>query len=100
MANRHRHKKLRAEIRARMALTGESYQAAHGRVSTLRAARDLHSKDIPELFATTYFGVPITVAAYRILSHVRLILVSGSGGPIGLPWGGLSPICVHPHGLQ
>jgi hypothetical protein len=30
MANRHCHKKLRAEIRSRMARTGESYQKARG----------------------------------------------------------------------
>jgi hypothetical protein len=101
MANRHSHKKLRAEIRARMASTGESHQAAHRRILALRSsARRGEHTGVPELIATTYFGVPITVAAYEVLSHVRLILVSGSGGPMGLPWGSPSPIRVHTDGVQ
>lgn len=101
MANRHSHKKLRAEIRARMALTGESHQTAHRRIVSLRSSAQRGERaGVPELIATTYFGVPITVAAYEILSHVRLILVSGTGGPLGLPWGSASPIYIHTDGVQ
>ena len=101
MANRRSNKKLRAEIRARMASTGEGYQAAHRRILALRStARRIERTRVPELIATTYFGMPITVAAYEILSHVRLILVSGSGGPMGLPWSNASPVFVHPNGVQ
>lgn len=101
MANRHSHKKLRAEIRARMASMGESYQTAHRRILALRSTtRGIERTGVPELIATTYFGMPITVAAYEVLSHVRLILVSGAGGPMGLPWGSASPIYVHTDGVQ
>jgi hypothetical protein len=101
MANRHTHKKLRAEVRARMAATGESHQTALQRILLRRAAsRTGAPARVPELIATTYFGVPITVAAYEVLSHVRLILVSGSGGLLGLPWGVPSPISVHTDGVQ
>jgi len=101
MANRHSHKKLRAEIRARMASTGESYQSAQRRVLVSRSTpRGLGRGGVPDLIATTYFGVPITVAAYEVLSHLRLILVSGSGGPMGLPWGKASPLLVHTDGVQ
>jgi hypothetical protein len=101
MANRHSHKKLRAEIRARMAATGESHQAAHSRILALRSsARLVERAAVPDLIATSYFGVPITIAAYEILSHVRLILVSGSGGPMGLPWSSASPLFVHSDGVQ
>jgi hypothetical protein len=58
MANRHSHKKLRAEIRARMAQTGESYQAARHRIllriKVKRARVDL----VPFRF----FGMPMTLA--------------------------------------
>ena len=100
MANRHSHKKLRAEVRARMASTGESHQAALQRIRTRRADPSADRPRTPDLIATNYFGVPITVAAYEILSHVRLILVSGLGAPMGLPWGSPSPLFVHSEGLQ
>jgi len=84
-----------------MASTGEGYQAAHRRILALRRIpRRAEPPGVPELIATSYFGVPVTVAAYEILSHVRLILVSGSGGPMGLPWGSASPISVHTDGVQ
>jgi hypothetical protein len=58
MANRHCHKKLRAEIRARMEKTGEGYQTARQRIlaksNALRSAVDL----VPFRF----FGVPMTLA--------------------------------------
>jgi hypothetical protein len=101
MANRHSHKKLRAEIRSRMASTGESYQAALRQVLALRGAeRRGERTSVPDLIAASYFGVPVTVAAYEVLSHLRLILVSGASGVMGLPWSSPSPIRVHTDGLQ
>ncbi len=61
MANRHAHKKLRAEIRARMAKTGESYQAARNRIAT-RAVRHAIAVD---LVPFTRFGVPMTLATFE-----------------------------------
>ncbi len=101
MANRHSDKKLRAEVRARMASTGESHQTALQRILVLRGhERAVERTGVPELIATSYFGVPVIVAAYEVLSHFRLILVSGAGGLTGLPWGNASPIHVHTDGLQ
>ena len=57
MANRHTHKKLRVEIRARMAKTGESYQAARNRIVP-RAVRHAIAVD---LIRFTRFGVPMTL---------------------------------------
>ncbi len=56
MANRHSHKKLRAEVRARMATTGESYQTARKRV----LARSRHTA--VDLVPFRFFGVPMTLA--------------------------------------
>jgi len=101
MANRHSHKKLRAEIRARMASTGESHQVALHRIIALRGnERRPAGPRVPDLLAANYFGVPITVAAFEVLSHVRLILVSGANGLLGLPWGSASLFRVHTDGVQ
>ena len=56
MANRHRHKKLRAEVRTRMAKTGESYQTARERI----LARSTHTA--VDLVPFQFFGVPMTLA--------------------------------------
>ncbi len=61
MANRHAHKKLRAEIRARMAKTGESYQTARNRIVS-RAVR--HSIAV-DLILFTRFGVRMTLATFE-----------------------------------
>lgn len=58
MANRHSHKKLRAEIHARMAKTGESYQAARQRI-LLRTHEQGPEVD---LVPFRFFGVPMTLA--------------------------------------
>lgn len=100
MANRHSHKKLRAEIRARMAATGESHQTALQRLRRLRRDERVGGRAVPELIAATYFGIPITLAAFEVLSHLSLILVSGVHGLIGLPWSSASPIRVHTDGVQ
>jgi len=57
MANRHSHKKLRAEVRAHMATTGESYQSCRARI----LAR--HDTDASiDLVPFRFFGVPMTLA--------------------------------------
>jgi hypothetical protein len=61
MANRHAHKKLRAEIRARMARTGESFQAARNRIVS-RAV--LHAIAV-DLVPFSRFGVPMTLATFE-----------------------------------
>jgi len=58
MANRHSHKKLRAEIRARRVTTGESYQTARQRV----LARQTPDPIAADLTPLTRFGVPMTLA--------------------------------------
>jgi hypothetical protein len=58
MANRHSHKKLRAEIRARMATTGESYQAARQRI----LMRTRETRTNVDLVPFRFFGVPLTLA--------------------------------------
>jgi hypothetical protein len=62
MANRHSHKKLRADIHLRMATTGETYQTARHRILFGRAPRE-QGEDV-DLVATEYFGVPITLAIF------------------------------------
>lgn len=58
MANRHSHKKQRAEIRARMAQTGESYQKAR---QALLVRRDVPERHV-DLVPFSFFGVPMTLA--------------------------------------
>lgn len=57
MANRHSHKKLRAEVLARMAKTGESYQAAWQRVMGTR-----EQGTRVDLVPFRFFGAPMTLA--------------------------------------
>jgi hypothetical protein len=59
MANRHTHKKLRAEIRARMVAAGESYQQARAHVLSRTTSADGIRTD---LVAFSYFGLPGTLA--------------------------------------
>jgi hypothetical protein len=59
MANRHSNKKLRAEIRARMESTGETYQQARARIlARVRATNEPRT----DLVAVSYFGLPGTLA--------------------------------------
>jgi|CZKU01.1.fsa_nt_gi hypothetical protein len=70
MANRHAHKKLRAEIRARMAARGESYQQAYAHVATRRASATAPQTD---LVPVSYYGIPLalaTIEMHRILESV------------------------------
>lgn len=82
-----------------MRATGESYQTAQTRVLG-RQRRVEESGAGPHLVAAHYFGLPITVAAYEVVSRLRLVLVSGAGGPVGLPWGNPLPILVGSEALQ
>ena len=103
MANRHTHKKLRAEVRARMAATGESHQAALTRVLAERAQREGGNstpESLPDLIPVTYFGLKLTVAVFDVLSHLRVVVVSGVGGLVGLPFGDPSPFRAQPEALQ
>jgi hypothetical protein len=85
MANRHSHKKLRGEIRARMAKTGESYQAARQRI--VRRVADVRT-DV-DLVPFRFFGVPMTLAtAEGGLVHFVAVLRSTPtiGGSFPLPF--------------
>jgi hypothetical protein len=71
MANRHSHKKLRAEIRDRMISTGEGYQTARQRIlACTRAgayqrahlAREDRKTPAVDLIPLTFFGLPVTLA--------------------------------------
>jgi hypothetical protein len=80
MANRHHHKKLRAEVLARMKATGESYQRALSAVTvsavtvpavTVSAvtvgamtARPRRATAIVDLVHFTRFGRPMTLATF------------------------------------
>jgi hypothetical protein len=76
MANRHTHKKLRAEIRARMAQTGESYQRARARILAPRVSAVGPQTD---LVAFSCFGIPATLATIEMHGMaVALLLPSSS----------------------
>lgn len=87
MANRHAHKKLRAEIRARMRKTGETYQQARTRVlSPRRPARVPRTALVP----CAYFGLPGTLATIEMHGvTVSMLLPSaklwGQGYPHPFP---------------
>jgi hypothetical protein len=59
MANRRTHKKLRAEILARMSATGESYQQARARILSRAAPPNGVRTD---LVPVSYFGLPGALA--------------------------------------
>lgn len=78
-----------------MAATGESYQATFAKVVAEPGRgkdRVQNSLRAPWLLRASYFGVPVTLAVYQVLSRASLILVSGCGGPIGLPLAKASPL--------
>lgn len=93
MGNRHHHKKLRAEVRARMARTGESYQQALTRIRDERVQRE-QARDV-DLVSIAYFGVPVTLATFEIAGRLACVVVSSRhlAGPFprsplaGLPVG-------------
>jgi hypothetical protein len=75
MANRHAHKKLRAEIQTRMAATGESYQQAHARVATRRLSPTAPQTD---LVPVSYYGVPLALATIEMHGMSVAVLVPSS----------------------
>ena len=99
MANRHSHKKLRAMIRARMAVSGESYQAARHRLLQEREERAVRGEGV-DLVAATYFGVPVTVATFDVLSRLHMVFVSGGHDLLGSPWGLPSILRLRSEGVQ
>jgi hypothetical protein len=87
MANRHTHKKLRAEIRARMQATGESYQRARERVLSRTRSLGVARTDLVPL---SYFGLPGTLATIEmegvtVFSFVLSSTLWGRGYPHPYP---------------
>ncbi len=85
MANRHSHKKLRAEIRARMAETGESYQTVRERILS-RPTRHTPAVDLVTL---TFFGQPVTLAPAEGGSFHSITVIrhaQASARSFSLPW--------------
>jgi hypothetical protein len=86
MANRHSHKKLRAEIRARMNRTGESYQRARQHV--LADSPDPTPRLDVDLVRFRFFGAPMTLAttAGGVVNTVTILNASaGAERPWPVP---------------
>jgi|SRR4051794_30486894 hypothetical protein len=88
MANRHSHKKLRAEIRARRARTGESYQQARQGLlaapSSLSAAAQACSGF--DLLEFRYFGKPAVLASWHSYGMpVAIVLSEAVRRPLMFP---------------
>lgn len=86
MANRHAHKKLRGEVRARMAATGESYQQARARVVTGVSGTSPRT----DLLHASYYGVPVTLATIEMHGMAVAVLIPSSkvwkrGYPLSSP---------------
>ncbi|MBX3226845.1 MAG: hypothetical protein KIT84_38495 [Labilithrix sp.] len=79
MGNRRHHKKLRAEVRARMARTGESYQQALARVLEGRTAGAV------DLLRIEYFGAPATLATFEVAGRLACVVVSSRHAPRPFP---------------
>ena len=75
MANRHAHKKLRTEVRARMAATGETYQQALARVATHPVSASAPQTD---LVAVSYYGIPLALATIEMHGMSVNVLVPSS----------------------
>jgi hypothetical protein len=74
MANRHTHKKLRAEICARMTRTGESYQKSRACILSQRRLPEVRA----DLVAVTWYGLPVTLATYETDGLSGAILIPSS----------------------
>jgi hypothetical protein len=79
MANRHSHKKLRAEIRARMAARGETYQEARHRV----LAQGRKPRIAVDLVETGCFGLPMILATFDEDATQRAFLISWALRSVG-----------------
>jgi hypothetical protein len=75
MANRHAHKKLRAEVRARMAATGETHQQALTRIQARRPSVSAPGMD---LVGFSYFGIPATLATLEMNGFTVFAVVPSS----------------------
>jgi hypothetical protein len=75
MANRHAHKKLRAEVRARMTATGDCYQRALAHVQSNRRASNNPRTD---LVPFSYFGVPAALATIEMHGMAVAVVVPSS----------------------
>jgi hypothetical protein len=91
MANRRTHKKLRAEVLAGMAQTGDSYQRVVQQVLA-RKPRASSAASMPtavDLVPLARCGVPMTLATFEgpsLHSFVLLRHAPGSGGWRAAPW--------------
>jgi hypothetical protein len=83
MGNRHHHKKLRTEVRARMARTGESYQKALARILDERSARV--TDGTVDLVRIEYFGTPAALATFEITGRLACLVVSSPHHPRPFP---------------
>lgn len=73
MGNRHHDKKLRAEVRARMARTGETYQRA---LECIRARR--RSEPRVDLVPFDWFGAPAALATIQNMGMTFFYVVSAT----------------------
>jgi hypothetical protein len=76
MGNRNHHKKLRAEARATMASTGESYQKVLVRLRSRAPRRPVAEAHRVDLLPILYFGLPVTLATFEILEKVSCVMIS------------------------
>jgi hypothetical protein len=83
MGNRHHNKKLRAQVRARMAQTGERYQQALSRLAVQRGT-NLQVHDV-DLLHVDYFGEPLTVATFQMLDRVSCVVLPSRHLSCSLP---------------
>ena len=102
MANRHSHKKLRADIQQRMAATGESYQGARQRILLGEAGRVRGGGGGgggAELVAASYFGIPVLLATFETLGRRIFMRVPGAGCAVAA---GQQPLhlILWPRGVQ
>jgi hypothetical protein len=98
MANRHTHKKLRAEIRARVQKTGESYQQARARILSRGVAL---SVEHAELVPFSYFGLPATLATFELQGMtVAAFVPSSTLWGRGYPHPYLLPLLRRPSGSE
>ena len=87
MANRHAHKKLRADVRARMLATGESYQRA---LAHLQSKRGASNNPRIDLVPFSYFGMQATLATIELNGMAVVFVVQSSkpwrrGYPLPFP---------------
>jgi hypothetical protein len=98
MGNRHHHKKLRAEVRARMARTGEGYQRALARILEERTARPANAVDLVRI---DYFGASAALATFEVAGRLACVVVSSRHAARPFPetplfaLGSLDPHAVH-----